>query len=74
MMRRSALWLIGLYRASRGGGPVRCRYVPSCSAYAEEAIQRHGLVRGGGLTVRRLSRCHPLGGYGADPVPDPEVC
>ena len=46
-----------------------CRYVPSCSEYAREAILRHGVIAGGWLAVRRLSRCHPLGSSGLDPVP-----
>lgn len=49
-------------------GP-RCRYLPTCSEYAEEALRSHGACRGGWLVLRRLSRCHPLGGSGYDPVP-----
>ena len=46
-----------------------CRFDPSCSAYAEEALREHGVLRGGWLTSRRISRCHPWGGSGHDPVP-----
>lgn len=46
-----------------------CRYWPSCSDYALEALQLHGAVKGGWLSVRRLCRCHPWGGQGVDPVP-----
>ena len=46
-----------------------CRFTPSCSEYALEAIQEHGLVRGLMLSLRRVGRCHPLGSSGFDPVP-----
>jgi len=49
--------------------PAACRYTPTCSAYAVEAIQRYGSWEGGKLALRRLSRCHPWGGSGFDPVP-----
>jgi uncharacterized protein len=49
--------------------PPACRYWPSCSEYAAEAIATHGALKGGGLALRRLLRCHPWGGSGVDPVP-----
>jgi uncharacterized protein len=49
--------------------PPRCRYMPSCSAYAIEAVTRYGAARGGWLATRRVCRCHPFGGHGFDPVP-----
>ena len=50
--------------------PARCRFYPSCSAYAQEALARHGAVRGTALTIWRLLRCHPFHPGGFDPVPD----
>lgn len=49
--------------------PAACRFYPSCSAYADEALAKHGLIRGGWLTARRLGRCHPFHPGGIDPVP-----
>lgn len=49
--------------------PAACRFTPSCSEYGAEAIRLHGALRGGGLALRRLLRCHPWGGSGYDPVP-----
>ena len=57
------------YQYLRAGRPSPCRFEPSCSGYALGALERHGALRGGWLTVRRLSRCHPWGGMGWDPVP-----
>lgn len=49
--------------------PGSCRFVPSCSSYAVEAVQRFGVLRGSWLTLQRLSRCRPLAAHGFDPVP-----
>jgi putative membrane protein insertion efficiency factor len=69
-MSRLLVALIGLYR--RWISPVlgpRCRFAPSCSAYAAEAIATHGALRGGWLALRRIGRCHPFNRGGLDPVP-----
>lgn len=68
--------LIGFIRFYRAAispwTPASCRYTPTCSSYAMEAIERHGPGRGTWLALGRLSRCHPWGGHGYDPVPEPE--
>lgn len=66
---RAAVRTIALYQAARAGRPTACRFHPSCSAYATEAISAHGLWRGGALALRRLARCTPFGSHGIDEVP-----
>lgn len=71
-MRRLSLIVLGFYR--RWVSPMlgsHCRYYPSCSQYAQEAIEQHGLVRGAWLSLRRVCRCHPWHSGGFDPVPTP---
>lgn len=51
----------------------QCRFLPTCSEYAREAVERHGAFGGAWLAVRRIGRCHPWGGSGYDPVPDPNL-
>lgn len=49
--------------------PSSCRYMPTCSNYTVEALKKHGLFKGGWLSIKRISKCHPWGGSGHDPVP-----
>ena len=63
------LALARLYRATAAWRTPRCRYLPTCSTYAVEAIETHGAWRGGLLALRRVGRCHPWRDGGLDPVP-----
>ncbi|MDR1598880.1 MAG: membrane protein insertion efficiency factor YidD [Oscillospiraceae bacterium] len=71
-MGRALLAMIRFYklRISPGMSPS-CRFIPSCSEYAAEAIERYGAVRGGAMALRRVARCNPLSKGGYDPVPGP---
>ncbi|NPA90468.1 MAG: membrane protein insertion efficiency factor YidD [Chloroflexi bacterium] len=69
-MKQVALWLIRFYqRAISPLFPPSCRFTPTCSQYTYEAIEKYGLVKGGWLGVKRISRCHPFNPGGYDPVP-----
>lgn len=70
MLRRLLLLLVRFYQLFISPlTPPSCRYTPTCSAYAAEAIGKYGAWRGGRLALRRLASCHPWGGHGHDPVP-----
>ena len=69
-MKLLVLSIIGLYRRIISPAlPPACRFVPSCSQYAYEAIEMYGVMRGGWLAIKRLGRCNPLRAGGYDPVP-----
>ena len=64
---------IAMYQKFTSGRLSPCRFYPSCSNYAAEAIELHGALRGSALALRRLSRCRPLGPHGVDLVPEPHT-
>lgn len=69
-MKKILIILIRFYQGAISPHlPAACRYQPTCSQYAVEAISKHGALRGGWLAVKRIARCHPWGGSGYDPVP-----
>jgi putative membrane protein insertion efficiency factor len=63
--------VVRFYQRLFGWRPTPCRYLPTCSNYALDALEGHGALKGSWLTARRLGRCHPWGGHGWDPVPEP---
>lgn len=68
--KRALLWLIRFYRATLSPHhPACCRFTPTCSQYALEAVEKYGALKGGWLALRRILRCHPFGKGGYDPVP-----
>ena len=69
-MKKIALFLIRFYQVAISPGRINtCRYVPSCSQYGYEAIEKYGIAKGGWLTAKRICSCHPLAKGGVDPVP-----
>lgn len=76
MLGRVLIGLVRVYQvAISSWTPASCRFTPTCSSYAIEALREHGAARGVWLSMRRIARCHPWGGFGYDPVPprDPAV-
>lgn len=69
-MKKASLFLIKLYQKIPGPWHNNCRFQPTCSNYAIEAIEKHGVIKGWFLSIKRILRCNPFGGYGYDPVPD----
>lgn len=69
-MKSRLLKAIEWYQVQRTGHPSPCRFFPTCSEFGYEAIEHHGALRGGWLTLRRLLRCRPFGPSGYDPVPE----
>lgn len=70
-MKSFLLNSIDWYQKAREGRPSPCRFTPSCSEYAKQAVEQYGAGRGTWLSVRRLSRCRPFGPSGFDPIPEP---
>jgi len=69
-MRAIILGLIRLYQSTISRAlPPTCRFFPSCSEYAYQAIERYGVIKGGWIAIKRIARCHPLHPGGYDPVP-----
>lgn len=68
-MKQVLLFLIRIYRKFSSLTPPRCRFYPTCSAYAYEAIERFGVFKGVYLAVKRILKCHPFNDGGYDPVP-----
>lgn len=70
MIARFFIFLIRIYQNTISLLlPSTCRFSPSCSQYGVEALKKHGALKGGWMTLKRISRCHPWGGSGYDPVP-----
>lgn len=69
MFKKSLLFLIAIYQKFSRLTPSRCRFYPTCSEYTKQAITKYGVIKGGGLGIKRICKCHPLNEGGHDPVP-----
>ena len=68
-MKQAVIFLVRAYRLLLSPYlPPSCRYLPTCSQYAEEALDKYGVLKGGMIALKRISRCHPWGGNGYDPL------
>ena len=68
-MKKIVIFIVRAYRLLLSPHlPPSCRYRPTCSQYAEEALSKYGLFKGGMLALKRISQCHPWGGHGYDPL------
>ena len=68
-MKQAVIFLVRAYRLLLSPYlPPSCRYLPTCSQYAEEALDKYGALKGGMIALKRISRCHPWGGHGYDPL------
>ena len=72
LVKTLLIGLVRLYRMVPRRGPGACRFQPTCSTYALDALEQYGALRGTWLTLRRLGRCHPFHAGGFDPVPAPQ--
>ena len=69
MIKKIIIMLISVYQRISSLTPPRCRFYPTCSEYTKEAIIRYGVLKGGWMGIKRISKCHPLNEGGYDPVP-----
>ncbi len=68
-MKRLLIFIIEIYQKISRHTPAHCRFYPTCSEYTKEAIIKYGIIKGGWLSIKRISKCHPLNEGGYDPVP-----
>lgn len=73
ILSKPFIWIVRFYQGAISPlFPASCRYTPTCSHYTIEALQKHGVLKGGWMAIKRIASCHPWGGQGYDPVPEPK--